>query len=311
MSEVREFSPDALSLLEQYFDVHTLDSDRSALLRAVKDTDVLWVRLRHSIDSEVMDLAPNLKLIVSPTTGLNHIDEAECARRGISILSLRGETGFLREIRATAELTVGLMLSVMRHIPDAVVQVRQGDWNRDRFKGYELAQKRVGIVGHGRLGRLVAEYLQAFGCDVVACDPNPVEPPDVPLVTLTELLETSDIVSLHINLTTENEGFFDDGCFDSIKRGAWLINTARGELVDEAALLVALRSGRIAGAALDVLANEDSGGMQEHPLVAYARSHNNLIITPHIGGATYESMAKTELFMTRKLIHVRSDIISV
>jgi D-3-phosphoglycerate dehydrogenase len=269
---------------------------------------VLWVRLRHLIDAEILDATTKLKAVVSATTGLNHIDVDECSRRNICILSLRGETEFLRDIRATAELTIGLMLGVMRHIPVAVGRAREGEWNRDQFKGHELAGQRVGIVGHGRLGRLVAGYLRGFGCDVVASDPCPVETPDVPLVPLDELLARSDIVSLHVSLTKKTNGMFEDGCFTSMKQGAWFINTSRGELVDEAALLEALQTGRLAGAALDVLASEKTSGMREYPLVEYARTHDNLIITPHIGGATYESMAKTELFMAEKLIRTSTEL---
>jgi D-3-phosphoglycerate dehydrogenase len=308
MSESVGFAPEALSLLRRHFNVKMLDADRQGLLAAVRRADVLWVRLRHRIDAGILASAPKLKVIASPTTGLNHIDQDETEKRGINILSLRGETEFLREVRATAELTVALMLSVMRKIPDAVSQVKKGEWNRDRWKGCELAGRRIGIVGHGRLGRLVAGYAEAFDCDVVTSDPDPVEPPDVPLVPLEQLLATSDIVTLHVNLDAKTKGFFDEHCFRSMKPGAWFVNTARGELVDEAALLGALESGQLAGAALDVLAHEDTRRMGEHPVVAYARAHDNLIITPHIGGATFESMARTELFLAEKLARAKSKI---
>ncbi len=307
ISESVGFSPEALDLLQRHCRVVRGDLDRRRLLVAIPDAEVLWIRLRHRIDIEVMDRGRRLKVIVSPTTGLNHIDQEEAARRGIQTLSLRGETEFLKDVRATAEHTVGLILALLRHIPAAVHAVRHGGWNRDLFRGHELYGKTVGIVGYGRLGKLVARYLAAFGARIVAADPNiaPSEAdPGVCLVPLGELLAQADIVSIHVDLSDKTTRFFGRKEFQRMKRGAWLVNTARGELLDENALLESLRSGRLAGAAVDVLSGECSDGMPDHPLVAYARQHENLIITPHIGGCTAESMAKTEKFLAKRLVHL-------
>jgi D-3-phosphoglycerate dehydrogenase / 2-oxoglutarate reductase len=124
----------------------------------------------------------------------------------------------------------------------------------------------------------------------------------VALVPLLQLLREADLVTLHVNLSDTTQGFFGRQQFAAMKEGAWFVNTARGELVDENALLKALQSGHVAGAALDVLGNELSSGMRDHPLVAYARQHDNLIITPHIGGCTSESMEKTECFLADRLM---------
>ncbi len=305
------FNPEALALLRRHADVHVAASaDRRDLLAAVGDADVLWVRLRHRVDAEVMEAAPRLTVIVSPTTGLNHIDLAEAARRGIRVLSLRGETDFLNDVRATAEHTLALMLALLRHVPAAVAHVRDGGWDRDRFKGRELHGKTVGVVGCGRLGRIVARYLAAFDVRVLGTDPalrGDDAGPHVTLTSLEELLARADIVTLHVNLDERTRGFFGRPQFAAMKRGAWFVNTARGELVDEQALLDALRSGRLAGAALDTLADERPAGMAEHPLVAYARTHDNVLITPHIGGCTAESMEKTELFLATRLCERRPD----
>jgi D-3-phosphoglycerate dehydrogenase len=162
----------------------------------------------------------------------------------------------------------------------------------------------VGIVGYGRLGRLVARSLTAFDTRVLAADPyiraDEMEP-GVTLVPLARLLREADLVTLHVNLTEESRGFFGQAQFEVMKPGAWFINTSRGELVDEGALLAALAAGRLAGAAVDVLGDERPAGMGAHPLVAYAREHEHLLITPHIGGCTLESTAKTELFLAEKL----------
>jgi D-3-phosphoglycerate dehydrogenase len=298
IAESQGFSQAALGVLRGAAEVTLADLDRAGLLREVGEAEALWVRLRHRIDREVLAAGPRLRVVATPATGLNHIDLEEAERRRVRVLSLGGEADFLREVRATAEHTVGLLLALFRHTPAAVEHVRAGGWNRDLFRGREVAGKTAGIVGYGRLGRIVGEYLQAMGARVVWSDPY-VRGEGLPLG---DLLRAADVVSLHASLTEATRGFFGKGEFAALRPGAWFVNTARGELVDEWALLEALESGRLAGAALDVLAGEDAAGMQDHPLVQYARQHGNLLITPHLGGCTAESMEKTERFLAEKLV---------
>jgi D-3-phosphoglycerate dehydrogenase len=303
VAESSGFSPKAAALLRDQGDVVLADVDRSDLLSVVGEADVLWVRLRHRIDAEVMAAAPRLQVIVTSTTGLNHIDLEETRRLGIHVLSLRSENEFLAGVRATAEYTIALILSLLRHVPVALAHVKSGGWNRDQFKGSEVFGKTVGVVGYGRLGRIVARYFRGFDTRVLTSDPNVDAASVAPdaLVPLSQLLQEADVVTLHVNLCAETYGFFGHDQFAAMKQGAWFINTARGELVDESALLGALRSGQLGGAALDVLCEEQSAKMEKNPLVVYARDHDNLIITPHIGGCTAESMEKTELFLAERL----------
>lgn len=304
ITESRDFSPEALELLRSWADVRVADCDREELLRLATSADIAWVRLRHRLDAEFFAAAPELRIVVSPTTGLNHIDLARAASRGVEVLSLQGEAEFLKDVRATAELTIALMLSLLRRLPRAFEHASSGHWNRDLFKGGELCDRTVGLVGCGRLGTLVARYLKAFDARVLVSDPH-ITVSQVPsgceLVALETLLTQSSIVSLHVNLCESTVGMFDESCFHRMRTGSLFINTARGELVDETALLAALTSGQLAGAALDVLCDERSTGMSDHPLVKYAARHDHLLLTPHLGGCTSESMAKTELFMARKL----------
>ena len=307
VSESSGLSPSVIDRLRQLGDVKLEDLDRGELLDAVEDVEILWVRLRHRIDEEVFNAAPHLKFLVTATTGLNHIDLEMAEQRGVRVLSLRGEADFLKQIRATAELTIGLMLALLRHIPAATNHVRPGGWNRDLFQGRELFGKTIGIVGYGRLGKIVARYLSAFDARVLVADPeiNKTEMAEgVQLVPLERLLQESDLVTLHVNLSAQTQTFFGRQQFARMRLGSWLINTSRGELLDEDALAEALRSGHLAGAALDVLCNETATGMGTHPLVALSREHPHLIITPHIGGCTSESMTKTEEFMVERLWEV-------
>jgi D-3-phosphoglycerate dehydrogenase len=199
----------------------------------------------------------------------------------------------------------------MRHVSRSIRHVNEGNWNRDLFEGRELYNKTVGIVGYGRLGRRVAKYLLAFDVKVLATGPA-LKQSDVDagitVVPLPELLEKCDIVSLHADYTSDNDRFFGTEQFKAMKAGALFINTARGELVDEPALLASLESGHLAGAALDVLRDETSVSVIDNLLVKYAQSHDNLLITPHIGGNTRESLNKTEYFLANNRFVFRDEI---
>lgn len=314
ISEATGFSESAAEHLRNCARLLLRDLDRPSLMAAVHDVDVLWVRLRHKIDREVMVAAPNLRAIATPTTGLNHIDLAEAEKLGIQVISLRGAADFLQNVYATAEHTVALILALLRHLPAAYEHVINGRWNRDLFVGNELHGKRAGIIGYGRLGRMVARYLQAFGMRVSVTDiksVNQVEHPDIESVSLDQLLRTSDVVTVHVPLSDQTKEFLSRRQFACMKPGSWFINTARGELVDEEALLDALRTGHLAGAALDVLCDEYASSLSENSLVKYAQQNQNLLITPHIGGCTTESREKTEHFLALRVAEFISEGLTV
>lgn len=307
IAESKAFSREALSLLEQEFDHVVLkDLERKDLLEEVEDYEYLWVRLRNSIDHEVISKAKKLLGIVSATTGLNHIDTSETVSKGIAILSLKDETEFLRTIRATAELTIGLIISLIRGIPWSFYSIRTGEWDRDSFRGRELYCNTIGLIGYGRLGSIVAEMICSFEASVIAYDPA-VRPESYPdsvtgYSTPEEVFSKADIVSLHASFSERSRSFVDRRLLSLMKPTSFLINTARGELLNESDLLEILTRGGIAGAALDVLADETHLDLNINPLIKYAIKHSNLLITPHIGGCTVDSMERTEMFMARKLV---------
>ncbi len=301
--EPLHYSPDAQSVLETLGDVTDGPLSRAELLEKIADFDILITRLGHQIDKEILDAARSLKIVVTATTGLNHIDLETTQQKKIEILSLRGEREFLDSIYATAELTLALILALYRKLPSAHQSVMEGQWNRDLFKGHELQGKSLGIIGLGRLGSKVAAYTKVLGMNVYAYDTNKDISLDgvENLYTLDEIAQSCDIVSVHIPSTPENHQIINSAFIDQMKPDSCLINTSRGDVLDQKALLEALENNKIAGAALDVLEEEYEGDIKSSPLIDYARSHDNLIITPHIGGATYESMHKTEIFMAEKL----------
>ena len=298
------YSCEARALLMQWGTLVEKEMCRTELLHELGDYDVLIVRLAHQIDQEVIKVGQHLKAIVTATTGLDHIDVEFAQARGIAVLSLRGETEFLRSICATAEHTWALLLGLLRRIVPAFLAVQRGEWDRDAFRGHELNGKRLGIIGLGRVGQKVARYGQIFGMEVKAYDPFAPEWIEGVwrAATLADLLCWSNVLSLHVPLTTETQGMIGTSELALLPPGAIFINTSRGELVDEAALAQVLASQHLAGAAVDVIGHERQPEQRrQSPLLAYACSHDNLLITPHIAGATYESMAKTEVFIARKL----------
>ena len=264
--------------------------------------DGLMVRLKLRVTDEIIGTSPRLRVIMSPTTGLDHIAlEAACARK-IEVLSLAGETEHLRTVSSTAEHTWALLLSLVRRIPWAFQAVRRNEWNQDRFRGHELSGKTLGIIGYGRLGKMVGQYGLGFQMRVLAYDPYiEITAEGVGRVeTLDALLGASDVLSVHVPLQKSTIGLIGPREIGLLPRGAVLINTSRGMIVDEGALLAALKSGHLAGAAVDVLTDEPGIPEGRHPMVAYARDHDNLLITPHIGGASAEAIESTDLFVIGK-----------
>jgi D-3-phosphoglycerate dehydrogenase len=262
---------------------------------------VLFVRLAHQIDAKFLLKAPLLRYLCSPTTGHTHLDESALASRGIKIISLRGEQVFLEGIRATPEHTFGLLLALMRRYRGAFSHVQAGGWNRDLFRGEELFGQRVGIVGLGRVGYRVATYCEAFGAMISFVDTH-----DMPanrswqrLSSIQNLISNNRIIILCASYINGDAPILGKSEIDLL-RDHYLVNTARGELVDEDALLVAIESEQLAGVATDVLSYE----IGSNHLARWNELSNkrNVILTPHIGGATFTAMSKTENFIVKKLL---------
>ena len=300
--EPEGFSPRAKARLERFARLSEGPLTRGELLRSLSDVDVLIVRLGHRIDHEVLAAAPALRVISSATTGLDHIDLEAARAHGIQVISLRGERAFLDSVRATVEHTWALMLGLLRATHRASIHAEAGGWDRDRFRGRELAGKRLGIVGLGRIGGAVARMAPAFQMQVAAYDPFLETWPEGVgrRRSLLELMGGSDIVSIHVPLMDATRDLIGVSELAALPRGGVIVNTSRGGVLDEEAVVRSLRTGHLGGAALDVQRVEEGGPVHED-LLAWAREHSNLLLTPHIGGATYESMEKTEIFMTEKL----------
>jgi len=297
------YAPHAIQMYRSLGPVYFwFDLSAKERVRVSKIANILVVRLAVTVSKNLIDSMPKLKIVATSTTGLNHIDVEYLKEKRIKLISLRGQTSFLKNIPSTAEETMALMLGVMRRIPWAFEHVKQGKWDPNRWTGNELKGKTLGIIGFGRLGTLVAGYARSFGMHVIAADPyvsQNVMGRQVKKVSLEKLLKESDVVSLHVLLTDATENMLTEKHFKSMKRSAYFINTARAELIKPGVLYKALTKKWIAGAGIDVLHSEksDASHLKKDSLVRYAKAHENLLIAPHMGGTTHEAKEITQIFL--------------
>jgi len=300
--EPESFSALGLKLAETKCDLTALSLTQTQFEDQAPAYDVILLRFNTRVTSSILTPNSRIKAVISPTTGLDHIDMELAKKRGVQVFHLRGQKKFLKSISGTAELTIGLMLSVMRKIPQSYYGVKNGAWEPGPFRGNEVAGKTLAVVGCGRLGSKVSRVGVALGMNVIAYDPYILRFPSKVKVkgTLGEVLREADVLSLHVPLTAQTKYMISEEEIRQLKDGAVIVNTARGAIISTKALVNGLETSKIGAAALDVLEDEHSIGRALHPLINYACNHDNLLITPHIGGATYESVENTDKFILNK-----------
>jgi D-3-phosphoglycerate dehydrogenase len=264
--------------------------------RLVAQADALVVRSQTRVTADVIQAAPRLKVIARAGVGVDNVDVAAATRRGIIVLnSPEGNT-----IAAT-EHTIALLLALSRRIPEAYDSMRKGEWKRGKFVGVELYNKVLGVIGLGKIGAEVARRARALGMRLVAYDPY--IPPDmaarlgVELVALDELLARADYITVHTPLTRDTRGLIGKAELEKVKRGARIVNTARGGIIDEQALAEAVKAGVVAGAAMDVFAEEPPKGS---PLLEV----EGIIVTPHLGASTEEAQVKVAVDVAEQVVDV-------
>ncbi|HWL78320.1 phosphoglycerate dehydrogenase [Microbacterium sp.] len=293
-----QLSPATIDALGSDFDVRHVDgTDRSALLAALGDAHAVLIRSATRIDGEALAAAPQLKVVARAGVGLDNVDIKAATAAGVMVVNAPTSN-----IVSAAELTIGHILSLARHIPAAHASLASGAWKRSAYTGTELFEKTVGIIGLGRIGGLIAERLRAFGVRVVGYDPY-VTPArasqlQVELLSFEEVLAQSDFVTVHMPKTPETTGMIGAEQLRSMKRTAYLVNVARGGLIDEDALYDALSTGVIAGAGLDVFTSEPPvEGGSAHRLLTLP----NVVVTPHLGASTDEAQEKAGISVARSV----------
>jgi D-3-phosphoglycerate dehydrogenase / 2-oxoglutarate reductase len=276
-------SPATLAVFQQEpgWNVVTPDQIKNGLAAELADADALVVRSAVQADAKLLESAPNLRVIGRAGVGVDNIDTDAATHRGIVVMNTPGANAV-----AVAELTLGLMISLARAIPRANATMHQAKWEKKSLQGQELRGKTLGIVGLGRIGLEVARRARSFGMQLIGYDPfiAPViaRENDVTLVSIDDIFKQSDYLTLHVGLTTQTEGMINPTSIAIMKKGIRIINCARGELIVESALAEALKSGKVAGAALDVFHQEP---LKESPFFDL----DNVILSPHIAGATDEA----------------------
>src|SRR5690348_16689764 len=280
-----ELSRAGIDLLSGDFDVREVDgADRAALLPALADADAVIIRSATKMDAEAIAAAPKLKVIARAGVGLDNVDVKTATNAGVMVVNAPQSN-----IVSAAEQAIALLFAVARRTTLANASLKSGEWKRSKFTGVEILDKTVGVVGLGKIGQLVSQRLAAFGTQIIAYDPY-VQPAraaqyGVRLVTLEELLRESDIITIHLPKTPETSGLIGERELAMVKPNVIIVNAARGGLIDEDALAIAVKEGRVGGVGLDVFATEPT---TSSPLFEF----DNVVVTPHLGASTDEAQEK-------------------
>ena len=288
---------EGLHILEEIGEVQTcFDFTEQQLIEAIKDADAMVVRSGTQVTAPIIQASTRLKIIARAGVGVDNIDLDAATRQGVIVVNC--PTG---NTIAAAEHALALLLAAARNIPQANISLRAGRWERGRFMGRQVAGKTLAIIGLGKIGSEVARLANALGMEVVAYDPYVA--PDhasslgVQMQSLAEVLAEADFITIHTALTDETQGLIDAEKLEHVKPDAIIINCARAGIVDEPALLDALREGKIAGTALDVFAG---GSEPNAELIAL----DNVIATPHLGASTTEAQVNVAVDAARQVVDV-------
>jgi D-3-phosphoglycerate dehydrogenase len=289
-----ELSPATIDALGPDFEIRNCDgADRAALLAAIPEADALLVRSATQVDAEALAAAVNLKVVARAGVGLDNVDVGAATKAGVMVVNAPTSN-----ITSAAELAIGLLLASARHIPAASAALKGGKWARSKYTGIELDGKNVGIVGFGRIGQLVAQRLAPFGVKLLTYDPY-VQPAragqlGAKVVSLDELLAESDFITVHLPKTPETLGLIGEEALRKVKPGVRIINAARGGIVDESALAIAIKEGRVGGAGIDVFATEPTTSSPLFDL-------DQVVVTPHLGASTDEAQEKAGVSVARSV----------
>ena len=274
--------PKALKLIEEagIEVVNQPDITPEELLEVIPDFPCMVVRSRTKVTKDVLDAGTSLKSVVRAGVGLDNIDVAYAQEKGIKVLNTPSAS-----TQSVAELTVAYLLALARNIPLMTASMKAGKWEKKSFLGSEVSGKTLGLIGSGRIGSAVADRAMALGMTVIAFDPYVTELPNITLMDLDELLAKADYISLHVPHTDETHNILDAAAFNKVKQGVRIINCGRGGTIDEMALYQAIQDGKVAGAALDVFADEPLSDTKLFSL-------DQVMGSPHIGAGTQEAKAR-------------------
>jgi D-3-phosphoglycerate dehydrogenase len=292
-----QLAPQGLEILERARGMQVLHRpglSASELLAEIADVDGLVIRSETKVTKDVLAAAKQLQVVGRAGIGVDNVDVPAATARGVVVMNTPGGNNV-----TTAEHAVALLVSLARHVPQATASMKQGRWEKNRFMGMELYHRTLGVIGLGRIGRIVADRARGLGMKVVAYDPYLAEAAipklEVELVPLDELFERADAITLHVPKTKDTLALIGRAALAKMQRGVLIVNAARGGIVDEAALLEALDSGQVGGAALDVFEKEPPPA--DHPLVR----HERVICTPHLGASTEQAQVNVAIAVAEQV----------
>ncbi|MFM6953496.1 MAG: NAD(P)-dependent oxidoreductase [Sphingobacteriaceae bacterium] len=271
---------------------------REQALALITDCEGLAIRTKFKVDKEFIDAAPQLKWIARAGAGMDNVDEAYAQSKGITCINApEGNAD------AVGEHTVGMLLTLLNKFRQADMQVRNGVWNREANRGWELKGRTVGIIGYGHMGQSFAQKLQGFGVQVIAYDKYKTDFSDAfaKEVSMEEIVKHSDVLSLHVPLTRETKYLVNQEYLFHFRKPIFLLNTSRGEVLDTLALLKTLKDGKVLGAGLDVLETEKFPALGEQTWYPELVAQPNVLLSPHVAGWTQESYRKISEVLAQKL----------
>jgi D-3-phosphoglycerate dehydrogenase len=293
-----------LNKLKKNFKIIVKTNSSLRFDKFISTCDIYLASAAIRVDKDFLKKATKLKVILSPSTGVDHLDINEIKKKNIKLITITKEIKLLETFSATSEIAFALILNLYRNIIPANKSALNGIWAREKFSGRQLLGKTIGILGLGRLGVITARIALGFGMKVVAYDIKKKNIKGVKMLSMNKLFKMSDIVSVHVHLNSKTAGLIDRKFLTAMKKNSILINTSRGAIINEKDLLHVLKRKIIAGAGLDIINGEwlSKKELLEHKLINYARKNNNLIILPHIGGSTIESIVGARIFICNKLL---------
>ena len=269
-----------------------INYNQMSILEHIGSCNIFIPHLREPINKKILKHAKKLKIIATPSTGKDHIDENKLNKRNIRLITLFEDRKFLDKISSTAEMNWLLILACIRNFRFLIDRIqKEKKWTNSDIRGYELQGKTIGIIGYGRLGKKIAKYADAFGMNVLVHDIKKIKHKNKhSFVTLSKLLEKSDIISMNVKLNPSSSQMIGFEQVNKMKRGVIFVNTARGDTVSSRALIKGLNSGKIGSIGIDVCNNEYSSSyLPSDPLITKSFTDKRIVVTPHAGGATHDA----------------------
>ena len=290
-----------------FYETSTKEEIKELLLQTPIDTLVCNPNQQtYKIDKELLENT-SVKIINSCSTGLNHIDLDYCKNNNIEIQCHKNDYELINQLPSTSELAFGLMLSLLRNIPECNNHVSRYYWDYTQFMGRQIKDLKVGIIGYGRLGKMMEKYCEAFGAKTFIYDPYVTITKDItggkvylPQTPLEQMFQECDVISLHVHVTDETKYMIDKNLLELSQKDLYIINTSRGEIVNEMDIVDALNTGKLTGYGTDVIENEFDD-ISKSPIIKAMNEGKKIIVTPHIGGMTIEGQTKAYKWSINKL----------